>query len=125
MSDKKEKDVKDIMRDHIAKSYNEVNQVEWLLFKDDGMNPDKVNALLYVVGMILSRESEKYKKMDVQLCYNYLPVDKKFTNIIFYAYKLSDTEREDGKICFDNGADFLDIMAELLLVLQMASKRMR
>ena len=119
------KTVQDNMREALLQGTKDISVAEMIINEGNGMNPDKVNALLYVIGMVLSRESEKYKRMEVQLCYNYLPIDKKFTNVIFYNCKVSETETADGKICFDNGADFLDIMAELLTVLKTVSTRVK
>lgn len=119
------KTVQDNAREALLKGTKEVSVAELIINEGKGMNPEKVNALLYVIGMVLSRESDKYRKMEVGLCYNYLPIDKVFTNVIFYNCKVSETETVDGKICFDNGADFLDIMAELLTVLKTVSTRVK
>ena len=117
--------VRNSMNEALLKATEEVPVAEILMKTGGGMSPEKVNALLYVVGMVLDRESDKYRKMEVQLCYNYLPIDKKFTNVIFYLCKVSETETAEGKICFDNDADFLDIMAELLTTLKVISTRLK
>ena len=119
------KTVQDNMSEALTKAVKEVSVAEMIIKPGQEMNPDKVNALLYVVGMMFGRESEKYKKMEVGLCYSYLPIDKKFTNVIFYNCKVSDTETVDGKILFDNGADFLDVMADLLNTLKVISTRIK
>ena len=122
---KEKKTAKDHMTEALVKATAEMPIAEMIINEGKGMNPDRVNALLYVIGMMFGRESEKFKKMEVELCYNYLPIDEKFTNVIFYNCKVSDTETADGKICFDNDADFLDVMAELLNTLKVISTRIK
>lgn len=113
--------VKKEMAERMEKAKEGDSIVEGLL-RTGAMSEKRVNALLYVVGMILNKESEKYRKMEVSLSYNYLPIDKKFTNVIFYNYKQDGKEVKGGQICFEKTADFLDIMADLLTILKEAGK---
>ena len=98
------------------KEEGHISAVEMLL-NEGGKNKDRVDALLYVIGMILERESDKYKAMEASLSYNYRPIEGKFTNVILCCCKVKG-ERKDVEICFQDEADFLDVMAEVLTKLK-------
>ena len=97
-------------------------QVEYLLNMDAGKGRDRVNALLYVLNMLLERESERYSKLDVQLSYDYIPFGGSFHNVIMASCKASDTERKTLQLAFENDADFLDVLAKLLTELNAAAE---
>ena len=113
--------IKKEMAERMERAKDGDSVIEGLL-RTGAMNAEAVNALLYVIGMILDRESDKYKAMEVTLSYSYIPIDRKFTNVITYSYKANETERRRGEICFEKTADFLDIMADLLAILKQAGK---
>lgn len=100
----------------------QMSQAELLLNMDAGKGRDRVNALLYVLNMLLERESERYSRLNVQLSYNYIPFGGSFHNVIFADIKSSGTERKTLQLAFENDADFLEVLAKLLTELNTAAE---
>ena len=100
----------------------EPTTAEILLNMDAGKGRDRVNALLYVLALLLEKESEDYKKLNVQLSYDYIPFGGSFHNVILADIKTSETERKTLQLAFDNEADFLEVLAKLLTELDGAAK---
>ena len=86
--------------------------------REQAQRQKSVDSFLYMLDMVLARESQKYRDMKVSLTYEYIPVEGEFREVISYSYLTGRTKMVQGGISIDKGKDFLDIMAELFNVLQ-------